>query len=135
MAALHDVTILDSEQPLGLSGARNTGLHHASSEIVAFIIDDAVAVQGWLCDMKAIYNNDPSVIAVGGSVVRCGWCRAELCSQTNPDGSSDAATKVSGRSGRRYGISWVATVCPTDDRSCPPVLGSRRAVETSPPQL
>ena len=51
----------------GLSHARNAGVKHAKSEIIAFIDDDAVADRDWL---KNIFENysDPAVVGVGGIV-------------------------------------------------------------------
>ena len=49
----------------GLSGARNTGTELASSDIVAYLDDDATAEPGWLEALTAPFE-DPSVVAVGG---------------------------------------------------------------------
>ena len=51
----------------GLSYARNAGVKHAKSEIVAFIDDDAVADKDWLRNMSRNYS-DSSVVGVGGLV-------------------------------------------------------------------
>ena len=62
-----DVTVVASDG-FGLSNARNAGVKHAKSEIVAFIDDDAVADKDWL---RNIFNNysEPSVAGVGGLVM------------------------------------------------------------------
>jgi GT2 family glycosyltransferase len=52
----------------GLSGARNTGIETATSDILVFLDDDAVAERGWLEALLARYR-DPRVIAVGGAVL------------------------------------------------------------------
>jgi glycosyltransferase involved in cell wall biosynthesis len=52
----------------GLSGARNTGLRHARSDVVAFLDDDAVAEPGWLAALLRHYA-DPRVLGVGGLVL------------------------------------------------------------------
>ncbi len=81
--ALHDVTVVPSEQSPGLSGARNTGLAHATSEIVAFIDDDATARETWLEELVAAYSAD-SILGVGGLIVpmweheRPGWLPEEF---------------------------------------------------------
>jgi glucosyl-dolichyl phosphate glucuronosyltransferase len=51
----------------GLSGARNTGVGLAASEIVAFLDDDAVAEPGWIRHLLAAYADD-TVVACGGRV-------------------------------------------------------------------
>ena len=49
-----------------LGSARNTGVEQASSEIVAFLDDDAAADPDWLKFMVAPYDQ-PEVVAVGGA--------------------------------------------------------------------
>jgi GT2 family glycosyltransferase len=62
------VRVLESQGGRGLSGARNTGVHHATSEVVAFLDDDAVAEPAWTEHLLAPYA-DSSVVACGGEVV------------------------------------------------------------------
>jgi glycosyltransferase involved in cell wall biosynthesis len=62
------VRVLENEEDRGLSGARNTGLRHAAFDVIAFLDDDAFASRDWLRGLKATYESDPAVIAVGGSV-------------------------------------------------------------------
>jgi glycosyltransferase involved in cell wall biosynthesis len=50
----------------GLSGARNTGVTVATSDIVAFLDDDAAADPAWVERLASAYV-DPSVMGVGGS--------------------------------------------------------------------
>ena len=52
----------------GLSGGRNTGVHQATGEIIAFLDDDAIAEPQWLSRMLSHYA-DPAVMGVGGGVV------------------------------------------------------------------
>lgn len=52
----------------GLSGGRNTGVGVVSSEIVAFLDDDAVAEPTWIGHLIAAYDH-PDVVASGGAVV------------------------------------------------------------------
>ncbi|MDQ0662308.1 GT2 family glycosyltransferase [Arthrobacter ulcerisalmonis] len=63
-----DVTIVESTGLPGLSGARNTGVGLAESDILAFLDDDAEAAPDWLERLVALYD-DPDVLAVGGKVV------------------------------------------------------------------
>lgn len=51
----------------GLSSARNEGIKNSSSEIVAFIDDDAIADTYWLENLVSNFA-DPAVIGVGGQI-------------------------------------------------------------------
>jgi glucosyl-dolichyl phosphate glucuronosyltransferase len=51
----------------GLSGARNTGVEHAATEVVVFVDDDAVLTAGALDAARAAFV-DPSIVAIGGAV-------------------------------------------------------------------
>jgi Glycosyl transferase family 2 len=61
---LAGVTVLDSDCPPGLPGARNTGLLAASGEITAFLDDDAEVRPGWLAPLVEL-NRSPGVVAPG----------------------------------------------------------------------
>jgi glycosyltransferase involved in cell wall biosynthesis len=65
--ALPGVTVLDSDGPPGLSGARNCGLRAATQPVTAFLDDDAEARPGWLAALSEPYRS-PSVVATGGGV-------------------------------------------------------------------
>lgn len=62
-----DVRVLPNSGPIGLSGARNTGVAAARGEVVAFLDDDAVAAPDWLERLLGPYA-DPHVVGVGGHV-------------------------------------------------------------------
>ncbi|WP_310112478.1 glycosyltransferase family 2 protein [Pseudarthrobacter oxydans] len=62
-----DVTVVRNTGPRGLSGARNTGVGLAGSDVVAFLDDDAEAAPDWLERLITLYD-DPEVLAVGGRV-------------------------------------------------------------------
>lgn len=68
IATVEGVTLVESIGPKGLSGARNTGVGLATSDIVAFLDDDAEAAPDWLERLTAYYD-DPDVLGVGGRVV------------------------------------------------------------------
>ncbi|WP_106397923.1 glycosyltransferase family 2 protein [Actinocorallia populi] len=62
---LPDVRVVENAGPRGLSGGKNTGVAHASGDVVAFLDDDAVAAPQWLASFAAAYC-DKRVIGVGG---------------------------------------------------------------------
>lgn len=66
-AELCDVTVLANNHPQGLSGARNTGIEHCHTDIIAFMDEDAVPAPDWLENLLEPYN-DPAVIGVGGAI-------------------------------------------------------------------
>jgi glycosyltransferase involved in cell wall biosynthesis len=53
----------------GLSRARNRGARSSTSDIVAFLDDDAIPDSGWLAALAAEFH-DPAVMAVTGRIVR-----------------------------------------------------------------
>ena len=61
------VSVLESDSPPGLSGARNAGLRAATQPLTAFLDDDAEAWPGWLASLIEPYS-DPAVMSTGGSV-------------------------------------------------------------------
>ena len=66
-AAFRDLRVVPNEGEPGLSGARNTGVRAATSDIVAFLDDDASADRDWL-EVIARAHADPRVIGTGGLV-------------------------------------------------------------------
>jgi Glycosyl transferase family 2 len=64
---LAGVSIIESDNVPGLSGARNTGLCAATQPITAFLDDDAEARPGWLASLTEPYSQ-PEVVMTGGSV-------------------------------------------------------------------
>ncbi|GAA4266273.1 glycosyltransferase family 2 protein [Frondihabitans peucedani] len=59
------LTVIENAEAQGLSGARNTGVIAASSDVIAFLDDDATADADWLTWMLDSFS-DPNVAGVGG---------------------------------------------------------------------
>lgn len=64
-ARFQGVSVIPNAQRQGLSGARNTGVAVAASEVVVFLDDDAVPEPDWLDLLLGPYE-DRQVIGVGG---------------------------------------------------------------------
>jgi GT2 family glycosyltransferase len=64
-------TVVANEHRRGLSGARNTGVAHATGAVVAFLDDDATAHSTWL-EHLAEHFDGPRIAGVGG-LVRPAW--------------------------------------------------------------
>jgi hypothetical protein len=65
---LPSITVLESDGPPGLSGARNTALRNAKQPVTVFLDDDAEARPGWLASLVEPYRSS-DVIATGGNVL------------------------------------------------------------------
>jgi glycosyltransferase involved in cell wall biosynthesis len=63
--ALASARVLPNEERPGLSGARNTGVRHATGRIVAFLDDDALPDAAWLERLTAAFD-DSAVVGAGG---------------------------------------------------------------------
>lgn len=61
------VEVLESDEPQGLSGARNAGLKAAKQPITAFLDDDAQPRPGWLASLVEPYEWG-DIVATGGRV-------------------------------------------------------------------
>lgn len=64
----NDIEVVASEEPQGLSGARNTGVKAATGDVVAFLDDDAEADPGWLEALLGQYEH-PWVVGAGGQAL------------------------------------------------------------------
>jgi GT2 family glycosyltransferase len=67
-SALPDVIAVANTGRRGLSGARNTGVVHATGSIIAFLDDDAVAEPQWLVKISGAYR-EAGVAGTGGAIV------------------------------------------------------------------
>jgi glycosyltransferase involved in cell wall biosynthesis len=73
------VRLLETVRP-GLSEARNAGIEHCSSDVVAFVDDDAAVEPEWLASIMSEFEADAAAVGVGGSVLpRWGAARRWLC--------------------------------------------------------
>lgn len=61
------VEVLESDEPQGLSGARNAGLKAAKQPVTAFLDDDAQPRTGWLASLVEPYAWG-DIVATGGRV-------------------------------------------------------------------
>ena len=109
--------VLENKYEGRLGSARNTGVEQASSEIVAFLDDDAAADRDWLKFLVAPYQRQ-EVVAVGGAplpvfeTVSAGMVPAptrlgvrlllrRLARRTGPGGSADRCIDVGAPRGAR----------------------------------
>lgn len=67
-AALPDVTVVENRKQRGLSGGKDTGVEVATSDVVAFLDDDAVAHPDWLGHFRDAYV-DETIVGVGGTTL------------------------------------------------------------------
>lgn len=67
-AALPDVTVVANRKQRGLSGGKDTGVAATSSDVVAFLDDDAVAHPDWLRHFRDAYT-DEGIAGVGGTTL------------------------------------------------------------------
>jgi GT2 family glycosyltransferase len=66
-AAQPQVRVVDNTGTRGASGTRNAGAAAATTPLLAFLDDDAVAAPGWLARLLAPLD-DPNVVGTGGGV-------------------------------------------------------------------
>ncbi len=60
--------VLRTEGRRNAGGARNAGMDTASGDILAFLDADVVAPPDWLARVRAAFESDPRIVAVGGRV-------------------------------------------------------------------
>jgi GT2 family glycosyltransferase len=65
---LRSVRVVPNQREPGLSGARNTGVEHASGDVVVFLDDDAIPHPGWLDALVDALDRD-DVVGAGGPVI------------------------------------------------------------------
>jgi GT2 family glycosyltransferase len=61
------VTVLENRYAKGVSGNRNTGAFHTTTDLIAFLDDDAIADANWLSRLVAPFA-DPNVVGTGGGI-------------------------------------------------------------------
>jgi glycosyltransferase involved in cell wall biosynthesis len=59
------------EDRIGLAHARRTGVEQARGEIVVFVDDDNVLLDGWFTKLVDVFGANPSVAACGGYGIGC----------------------------------------------------------------
>lgn len=62
------LTVVRHEHNRGISAARNTGLTHATSSIVAYCDDDCTPPTDWTENLLAAWNENPDVTVLGGLI-------------------------------------------------------------------
>lgn len=60
--------VIHSPRRRNAGGARNLGIEAASGDVLAFLDADVVAPPDWLARVRAAFERDPQVVAVGGRV-------------------------------------------------------------------
>lgn len=60
-------TVVPNTFRRGLSGARNTGVHTATGDVLVFLDDDAVPAPDALAAVRSAFD-DPAIVALGGAV-------------------------------------------------------------------
>ena len=71
-AEIAGATIIANTKEPGLSGARMTGVEHATGAVIAFLDDDAIAEPDWLEELLRPYA-DRRVLGAGGHIEPL-WC-------------------------------------------------------------
>ena len=66
---LAGVTVLENTYGKGVTGSRNTGAYHATTPLVAFLDDTAVADPDWLATLTPAFD-DPAAVGSGTAVRR-----------------------------------------------------------------
>ncbi len=68
-AAAAGARVLRAETRRNAGGARNIGIEASSGAVLAFLDADVAAPPDWLARVRAAFERDPGVVAVGGRVV------------------------------------------------------------------
>ena len=60
--------VLRLEERRNAGGARNAAIEESRGDVLAFLDADVSAPRDWLARVRAVFERDPEVVAVGGSV-------------------------------------------------------------------
>lgn len=64
-----EVQVMPNRYGQGAGGSRNTGALHATTDLLAFLDDDAVAAPTWIESMVLALNAEPKAVGAGGTIV------------------------------------------------------------------
>lgn len=64
----YPLKLINHGQNKGLGAARNTGISHASGEIVCFTDDDCRVDKNWVRESVNIYRESPNIDGIGGKI-------------------------------------------------------------------
>jgi GT2 family glycosyltransferase len=84
-ASFAGVRVIETPQ-CGLAAARNTGMHAATGEILAYIDDDAIPDPDWLSHLAATFASGPFAAAGGPNVLPPGAGAVAQCVANAPGG-------------------------------------------------
>ena len=97
------------EEKLGLTHARRAGVEAARGEVIVFVDDDNVLLDGWAEKLIEIFGSNPTVAACGGYGIGClpagpiPWWFEQHCSIFAIGGQAEARGDVTQHPGHLWG--------------------------------